>query len=261
MRLKRFVATAAIALVAMQSLSALADTIDVRGSTTVNSVLITPYMADIERLSGQKLKVSPSNSGEGLTDLIGFSSDVAMTSAPFKDVADQLAKTPNLKGLKIDQREFNVVNLGHAEVLFVVNASNKVSHLTKAQLTGLLTGTIKNWKEVGGEDQPVVIISEAGTGAMRTEISRHLLGGKDFPTDIKTIELANQIPGVVAATPGAIGFMSSALPASQRADVRVIPSDGKIEQTLFVITRPHPSASVESVISAIKDVASKALTH
>ncbi|CAG9188003.1 substrate-binding domain-containing protein [Burkholderia vietnamiensis] len=100
MRLKRLILSAAIALVATQSLSALADTVDVRGSTTVNSVLITPYAADIERLSGQKLKVTASNSGEGLTDLIGFSADIAMTSAPFKDVAEQLGKTPNLKGLK-----------------------------------------------------------------------------------------------------------------------------------------------------------------
>ncbi|WP_176315814.1 substrate-binding domain-containing protein [Burkholderia vietnamiensis] len=261
MRLKRLILSAAIALVATQSLSALADTVDVRGSTTVNSVLITPYAADIERLSGQKLKVTASNSGEGLTDLIGFSADIAMTSAPFKDVAEQLGKTPNLKGLKIDQNEFNVVNLGHAEVLFIVNPSNKVAHLSQSQLVGLLTGKIANWKEIGGADQPVILVSEQSTGAMRTEINRNLLDGKDFPTAAKVVDLASQIPAVVAATPGAIGFMSSALPASQRADVRVIPNDSKIEQTLFVITRPHPDANVESVISAIKGVASKALTH
>lgn len=261
MLLKRLILSTAIALVAMQSLSALADTVDVRGSTTVNSVLITPYAADIERLSGQKLKVTASNSGEGLTDLIGFSADIAMTSAPFKDVAEQLGKTPSLKGLKVDQSEFDVVNLGHAEVLFIVNPSNNVAHLSQDQLVGLLTGKITNWKDVGGADQPVVLVSEQSTGAMRTEINRNLLGGKDFPATTRVVDLANQIPSVVAATPGAISFMSSALPASQRADVRVIQNDSKIEQTLFVITRPHPNANVESVISAIKDVASKALTH
>lgn len=261
MRLKQFVLSAAAVLVSLHWGAAMADTIDVRGSTTVNSFLVAPYKDEIERQSGHKLKVTASNSGEGLADLIGFSADIAMTSAPFKDIAEQLSKTGSFKGLKVEEREFNVVDLGRAEVVFIVDSANKIKYLSKAQLAGLLSGKIKNWSEVGGEDQPVVLVSEEVTGAMRTEISRKVLDGKDIAATAKIVELANQAPTLVAGTPGAFGFMSSALPATQRAGVKVVPHEGKIEQTLFVITRPRPNASVERVVGAIKNVASKALAR
>lgn len=261
MRLQRFILSAVAALVTTHMASAMADTVEISGSTTVNSVLVTPFKAEIERQSGHTLKITPSNSGEGLTDLIGFSADIAMTSAPFKDVAEQVGKNPNFRGLTVEEREFNVVPLGRAEVLFIVNPSNKVGHLSRTQLAGLLSGSIKNWHEVGGDDQAVVLVSENATGAMRTEIIRKVLGGKDLPSSVKLVELATDAPKLVAATPGAIGFISSAMPASQREGVTVVPHEGKIEQTLYIITRPGSKVSVEKVVRAIKAVGDKALSR
>lgn len=261
MRIQRFILSAVTALITTHMASAMADTVEIRGSTTVNAVLITPFKAEIERQSGHTLKITPSNSGEGLTDLIGFSTDIAMTSAPFKDLAEQVGKTPNFRGLQIEEHEFNIVPLGKAEVLFIVNPAVKVSQLSRTQLTGLLSGSIKNWREVGGPDQAVVLVAEDAMGAMRTEITRKVLGGKDLPSSLKLVERATDAPKLVATTPGALGFVSSAMPASQREGVTVVPHEGKIEQTLFVITRPGSKESVTQVVRAIQSVGDKALSR
>lgn len=240
--------------------AALAEDIDIRGSTTVNSVLIAPNKALIEATAGHKLKVTLSNSGRGLADLIGFSADIAMISAPFKDVTDQLAKTPSFQGLKVDAREFNVVKLGSAEVLFVVHPSSKVKQLTRAELAGIFSGRTKNWSEVGGEDQAITVVSEAKGGAMRAEIDKVVLNGQDITAGAKLVELAPQIPLLVAGTPGSIGFISSVLPTAQRSGVGVILDDVKILQTLYVVTRPRPSESVMKTVDAIKEVAKRTLS-
>lgn len=261
MRFQRFILSAVAVFVSTHLAVAMADTVDIRGSTTVNSVLVSPFKAEIERQSGHTLKITPSSSGEGLADLVGFNADMAMTSAPFKDVADQVAKTATFRGLMIDEHEFNVVPLGRAEVLFIVNPANKVRQISRTQLQGLLSGSIKNWREVGGDDLPVVLVSENAMGAMRTEISRKVLGGKDLASDAKVVERATDAPKLVADIPGAFGFVSSAMPAGQREGVALVAHEGKIEQSLFIITQPGAGGAVGKVVEAIKAVGAQALSH
>lgn len=259
MRFQRFIMGVLTAFAAMHASVVTADTVDIRGSTTVNGVLVTPFQPEIEALSGHKLKITPSNSGLGLTELIGMNADIAMISAPFKNLADRVGKTLNHRGPPIDERNFKVVHLGYAEVLFIVHPHNKVRRLSRAQLQGLLSGSITNWRDVGGTDQPVVLVSSDTMGAIRTEISRTLLGGKDITHRARVVERAPDAPKLVATTAGALGFVSSAMPASQRQGVTVVPHEGKIKQTLFIVTRQGASAAVEKVVEAIKAVAAQAL--
>jgi hypothetical protein len=62
-----------------------------------------------------------------------------------------------------------------------------------------------NWREVGGDDQAAVLVPEDVLGAMRTEIIRKELDGKDFPASAKVVEGAKDAPKLVSATPSAIG--------------------------------------------------------
>lgn len=260
MKLKQMILWIAGALFASVALHATADTIELRGSTTVNSVLIESYKDQISSLSGQTLNVTPTNSGDGLSSLINFATDIAMTSAPFADVANQVGKTSTGHGLKVRQEDFQVTNLGKAEVLFVAHPSAKVASLTPTQLAGILTGKIKNWNEVGGNDLPVVVVTEQKTGAMRTEISKRLLNGADLVPGARVVVLATQAPSIVLATPGAIGFISSAHPKNLRQGLTVLNCDVRIEQNLYLITSKHPKPAVQRVVSAVVKIAKKTLS-
>lgn len=261
MKLKNIVFSASIVLASMNIGLALAETVEISGSTTVNSLLITPHKAEIERQSGHKLKINPSSSGKGLTDLIGFNTDIAMSSAPIKDLVEQIGKTPNFRGLVLKESELKVIPLGRAQVLFIVHPSNPLKTLKKAQLEGLLTGKITNWSELGGSNQPVVVISESPVGAMRTEIVQKVLGGKDFASNTKVMDIATDVPKQVAMIPGSIGFVSSVLPVAERGEVKLIAHEGRIEQTLYIITRPGANETLDKVVGAIKSVGLKVLAR
>jgi phosphate transport system substrate-binding protein len=261
MKFNNILLSALIALASLNMVAAHAETVEISGSTTVNSLLITPYKAEIERQSGTTLKINPSSSGKGLTDLIGFNTDIAMSSAPIKDLVDQIGKTPNFRGLVLKESELKIIPLGRAQVLFIVHPSNSLKTLKRAQLEGLLTGKITNWSEVGGANQPVVVISESPLGAMHTEIVQKVLGGKSFSSNTKLMEVATDVPKQVAMTPGSIGFVSSVLPAADRGEVNLIGHEGRIEQTLFIITRPGANETLDKVVGAIKAVGLKVLAR
>jgi phosphate transport system substrate-binding protein len=184
-----------------------------------------------------------------------------MSSAPIKDLVDQIGKTPNFRGLVLKESELKIIPLGRAQVLFIVHPSNSLMTLKKAQLEGLLTGKITNWSEVGGANQPVVVISESPLGAMHTEIVQKVLGGKSFSSNTKLMEVATDVPKQVAMTPGSIGFVSSVLPAADRGEVNLIGHEGRIEQTLFIITRPGANETLDKVVGAIKAVGLKVLAR
>ena len=126
MKFNNILLSALIALASLNMGAAHAETVEISGSTTVNSLLITPYKAEIERQSGTTLKITPSSSGKGLTDLIGFNTDIAMSSAPIKDLVDQIGKTPNFRGLVLKESELKIIPLGRAQVLFIVHPSNSL---------------------------------------------------------------------------------------------------------------------------------------
>ena len=65
MKLKNIVFSASIVLASMNIGMALAETVEISGSTTVNSLLITPHKAEIERQSGHTLKINPRQLRQG----------------------------------------------------------------------------------------------------------------------------------------------------------------------------------------------------
>lgn len=88
-----------------------------------------------------------------------------------------------------------------------VDSANTVTGLTKEQLTGIYSGTITNWNEVGGSDAPIVVIGrEAGSGTRGA--FEELLGLEDACVYANELDSTGAVMAKVAATPGAIGYVS-----------------------------------------------------
>ena len=62
------------------------------------------------------------------------------------------------------------------EIVFVVHPNNPVSKLSWEQIRDMHLGKIKNWKEVGGRDQAIVVYSDSTTGGTRAMIRKLVLG-------------------------------------------------------------------------------------
>lgn len=62
----------------------------------------------------------------------------------------------------------------------IVNSKNPVNNLTTAQLQGIFTGKITNWKEVGGKDSPIVVVNRAFGSGTRVNYQATALKGKNI---------------------------------------------------------------------------------
>lgn len=131
---------------------ALADTnIRVDGSTTVLPAMQKIVEAYMKANPGVNITVSGGGSGNGIKAIIDGTTNVAMSSREMKPKEFEAAKE---KGHVVKPVEIALDALAP-----IVNPANPVKGLTSEQLQGIFSGKIKNWKEVGGDDKEIVVIS------------------------------------------------------------------------------------------------------
>jgi len=94
--------------------------------------------------------------------------------------------------------------------VFIVNSDVSVDSLTTAQYVDILTGKIKNWKDVGGKDEKITIIHRAKSSGSRATIAAKVLKGKEFTDDAIIQDSNGAVRSAIATTPGAIGYVDAA---------------------------------------------------
>lgn len=181
---------------------AVSGKIMVAGSTTVQPLaekLAEVYSAknpgvqiDVQ---GGGTSVGVKSGGEGTVDLGAASRDL-------KD--DEKKQYPDLKQIMI----------AYDAIVIVVNPSVMVSGLTKDQVRDIYMAKITNWKQVGGADSPIVIVSREEGSGTRDGFQSMVMGndanGKANPiADNAILQSSNgAVRTSVASTPGAIGYIS-----------------------------------------------------
>ena len=129
----------------------LAENIVIKGSTTVLPIAQATLEAYMKANPGTKISLSGGGSGEGIKALIDSSTDIATSSREIKESEIELAKSkginPTATVVAIDA------------IVPIVNPKNRVKDLTIDQLSQIYQGKITNWKEVGGDDLQIVVIS------------------------------------------------------------------------------------------------------
>lgn len=125
-------------------------------------------------------------------------------------------------------------------IAVITHFSNRVSHLTLPQLTEIYAGRIRNWRELGGADEPIVVVGrEAGSGTRST--FEELLGMADQCAYANEIDSSGAVMARVAATPGAIGYVSADIPD---ATVQVmalddrLPTPSQVQDGSYPLRRP-----------------------
>ena len=128
-----------------------AEPIVIKGSTTVLPIAQGTLEAYMKKNPGVQISLSGGGSGEGIKALIDKTTDIATSSREIKKEEIALAQT---KGVK------PVAHVVAKDALTpVVHPKNKVTNLSIDQLSQVYQGKITNWKELGGEDLKIVVIS------------------------------------------------------------------------------------------------------
>jgi phosphate transport system substrate-binding protein len=129
----------------------LAGSITIKGSTTVLPIAQKVAEAYMKENPDVKISISGGGSGNGIKALIDGTTDIADSSRFIKNKEVKMA---------VEKGNYPVpFAVAYDCIVPVVHPSNSVKDLTLDQLKAIYKGEIKNWKEVGGPDRKVVVIS------------------------------------------------------------------------------------------------------
>lgn len=189
----------AIVLVAGLAMPVFAESITIKGSTTVYPVAQATAEKFMDMHPEVRISIQGGGSGFGIAALIDGTTDIGNASRPIKDkeIKKALSKGTDPKA--------HVVALDGIAV--VVNPSNSVSALTKQQIKDIYTGKISDWSDVGGSGGKIVVISrDSASGTFET--FNKLALDKERVRPDALLQASNQaVATTVTKTPGAIGYV------------------------------------------------------
>lgn len=192
--------SAAESTVAESSVAAPAETtadlsgsISMVGSTSMEKLANALSEAFMEEYPDVTVTAEFVGSGAGIEAVTNGTADIGNSSRSLKDEEKAAGVVENI--VAIDG------------IAVCVDPANEVADLTKEQLTNIYNGTITNWKEVGGADEPIIVIGrEAGSGTRGA--FEELVDLKDACKYANELDSTGAVIAKVASTPGAIGYAS-----------------------------------------------------
>ena len=228
---------------AASSASGLSGTVATGGSTSMEKVMSALQEAYAEKEPDVTVTYDPTGSGAGITGATDKTLDIGLSSRKLKDGETGVtATTIALDGIAI-----------------IVNNANPVQDLTIDQIAKIATGEVTNWKDVGGEDAPIVLIGrEAGSGTR--DGFESIVGVTDKCQYAQELTSTGAVITGVAANNGAIGYASlSALKDTVKAvtvegvactEETVLDGTYKIQRPFNFVTNDSvtPSDAVQSFI-------------
>lgn len=151
MKRSKLVVGAVLLAAIFTSSIAFAGNISINGSTTVLPIAQKVAEAFMKEHPDVNISVSGGGSGNGIKALIDGTTDIADASRAMKDEEVEMAKGKGAKPV-----EFVVA---YDCIVPVVHTENPLKNITLDQLKAIYKGEVKNWKEIGGSDKPMVVIS------------------------------------------------------------------------------------------------------
>lgn len=171
----------------------LSGSITMAGSTSMEKLTNALSEVFMEKYPNVSMQAEFTGSSAGIEALLAGQADIGNVSRELK--AEELEKGVVSNVVAIDG------------IAVIKDNANAVADLTKQQLTDIYTGTITNWSELGGENQPIVVIGrEAGSGTRGA--FEEILGVEDACAYSNELDSTGAVVAKVASTPGAIGYVS-----------------------------------------------------
>ena len=219
----------------------LSGTISLAGSTSMEKLCEAMSESFMETYPGVTVTVEYTGSGAGLESLASGSVDIGNSSRHLKD--------EEVAGGAVE----NVVAIDGIAV--IVDPANSVSDIPADKLAAIYKGEITNWSELGGNDEAIVVIGrESGSGTR--DAFEELLEVKDACKYAQELDSTGGVKAKVAATPGAIGYVSlDVVDESIKAVAidSVEPTEANIIAGDYLLSRPFVMAT-NGEISAQNDL-------
>lgn len=220
-------------------------TIENKGSDTMVNLALAWAEEYMKQHPDVRLSVTGGGSGTGIAAMINGTVDIANASREMKqeeiDAAKKNGRAP---------QEFIVAQ---DAIAVVVHPSNPVNGLTMQQLADIYSGKITNWREVGGADRPIVLLSRESNSGTYVYFLENVIRRGDsksqllFSPETLLMPSSEGISAEVRQNPNAIGYdgLGYVTPdqkmlgvAKNNASEFVLPSVESVNAGTYPISRP-----------------------
>ncbi len=241
------------------------NSIQIKGSDTMVNLVQGWAEEFMKKKPDALLAVTGGGSGTGISALIGGSCDIAISSRAVKPKEIELAKK---KG--VEPKEYKVALDGLA---VVVSKDNPVSQLTMDQLKNIFTGKTTNWKDVGGKDAKIVILSREVNSGTHVYFKEHVLRNSDpkskeeFSPEALLLPSSQAIADEVLQNSDAIGYYGMGYIGKDHKAISVAKDSAAdyveptvdnvvnnfypISRPLFIYTKGEPEGQVKEFLDFI----------
>jgi phosphate transport system substrate-binding protein len=249
---KTVLATVAFTLVS--SVSFADSSIVIKGSTTVLPIAQAALEAYMKTNRGVQISLSGAGSGDGIKALIDKTTDVANSSREIKKEEISMAATKGVKPIA------HVV--AHDALIPVVHPQNKVKNLSTDQLSQIYQGKITNWKEVGGENLKIVVISRDSSSGTFESWDHFVMKKAKVTPRAQMLASNGAIVTAIANNRYAIGYLGmgyinkSVKPLQVNGVMgsaqTVLSKQYPLARELYMYTNGEPTGEVAKFISFVK---------
>jgi phosphate transport system substrate-binding protein len=220
------------------------------GSTTVQP--LAEKFAEAFMTANPKVDITVQGGGSsvGVKAAADGTANIGMASRDIKD--SEKTEFPDL----------NVFVIARDGIAIVVNEDVAVADLTIDQIKGIFGGTITNWKEVGGDDKAIIVVSREEGSGTRAAFEEMVLGEDVLITDTAILQPSNgSVRTTVSTTPDSVGYLSfgyldettKAVAVEGVEPTEENASDGSypIVRPLNMITKGAPEGAVKAFLDFI----------
>ena len=206
-------------------------TLALGGSTSMEKLCEAMSESFMEANPGVTVTVEYTGSGAGLEALAAGSIDIGNASRKLKDAEKENGSVENIVALD--------------GIAVIAEKSNTVTDISAEDLAKVYKGEVSNWKDLGGDDQPIVVIGrEAGSGTR--DAFEELMEVKDACVYAQELDSTGAVLAKVASTPGAIGYVSLDVVDDTVIGLKIDGVEPTEEQILagnYVLQRPFVMAT------------------
>lgn len=228
--------------------------VSITGSTTVLPIAQKAAEEYMKKNPEIRISVAGSGSGDGIKAIMDGTADIGNSSRDMKDKELKAAKAKGITPVR------HVV--AYDCIVPVVHPQNKVSDLSLDQLKDIYTGKIKSWKEVGGEDKPVVVISRDSSSGTFEVWNHKVLKDQKVRQDAQLQASNGAVAQAVAGNKYAIGYVGIGYLNPKLKPVKVNGVEASaataragsfpVSRELYMFTAGEPKGAVKAFLDFVK---------
>lgn len=231
------------AILSVSIMPAFAADIILSGSTTVQKRVLEPAATAITEATGLKIAVRGTSSGKGFKEILDGKTMASIASSPLTSLLEK----NNLQDDGTYQEHVIIRDV----IVPIVHKDNPIAELSFQQLSDINTGKITNWKDVGGPDMKIVVITSSKGSATRSVFQKKVMEKQPYLKGVREVKSTRKEVDLVSKFKGGVGAVSKGFVDANPGKVNIIKTD-KISRPLVIITKGDPDSKLAKVIAYLK---------